>query len=283
MTIARALCRGEEVLRAAGCETPKLDALVLLSADIQKDKAFVFAHGEDELGLEHEAAYEEMLARRLDGRPVSYILNSKEFYGLKFFVDERVLVPRPDTETLVDAALAILLQDRDRRIRRIHDVCTGTGCVPLAIACSPGGEGREISASDISADALEVFRLNCAKILGRVLPHLESDLLSGVDGRYGMITANPPYIRREDCRRMMASGWPEPELALNGGDDGLDIIRRLIAEAESSLEEGGWLLMEASPEQADTIVKRLEKRGWKDRAAVCDLAGRGRVITGRRP
>jgi release factor glutamine methyltransferase len=281
MTIAQALSRGEKVFRAAGCDTPRLDALVLLAADLKKDKIFVFSHGEDELAPERERAYEEMLACRLDGQPVSYILNSKEFYGLEFFVDKRVLVPRPDTEVLVDTALEMLRTDP--RLVRVHDVCTGTGCIPLAIARAPGNERLEISASDISADALEVFRLNCRNILGRVLPWREGDLLSGFGGLYDMITANPPYIRREDCRRMMAEGWPEPELALNGGEDGLEIIRRLIVEAESSLAESGWLVLEASPEQAGILLETLEKRGWKDRQAVCDLEGRRRVLVGRRP
>jgi release factor glutamine methyltransferase len=281
MTIARALRRGEEVFRAAGCDTPRLDAIVLLAADIRRDKAFVFAHGEEELAPEQEAGYENMLAQRLSGRPVSYILGRKEFYGLEFFVDERTLVPRPDTETLVDTALEILR--REPEISRIHDVCTGTGCIPIAIARDPGGGGKEISASDISARALEVFRLNCENILGRPLAHTQSDLLSGAGGPFGMITANPPYIKSADWRRMADSGWPEPELALDGGEDGLDLIRRLIEEAESSLAGDGLLVMEASPEQADTIFRILEKRGWRDRRAARDLAGRERVIVGRRP
>jgi release factor glutamine methyltransferase len=281
MTIARALRRGEEVFRAAGCDTPRLDALVLLAADIRRDKAFLFAHGEEELAPEDEAAYEAMLDQRLAGRPVSYILSRKEFYGLEFFVDERVLVPRPDTEVLVDTALEILR--REPGIIRIHDVCTGTGCIPIALASDSCGAGREISASDISASALEVFCLNCENILGRVLAHAHSDLLAGVDGFFDMITANPPYIKSADCRRMMDSGWPEPELALDGGEDGLDSIRGLIMEAESRLSEGGRLLMEASPEQADTIRGMLEDRGWEAVRTVCDLTGRPRVIAGRRP
>jgi release factor glutamine methyltransferase len=285
MTIARALRRGEEVLRAAGCDTPRLDALLLLAAAIHKDKAFLFAHGEDDLPPRQEAEYEKMLGRRLEGSPVSYILNRKEFYGLDFFVDERVLVPRPDTEVLVDTALEILL--REPGITRIHDVCTGTGCIPIALAAGiasvPCGGDREFSASDISLPALEVFRLNCRNILGRVLPHAQCDLLSGAGGPFDMITANPPYIPGKDCRRMMDSGWPEPKLALDGGEDGLESIRRLVREAESALAGGGRLLMEASPEQADTILGMLEDRGWQDRYAVCDLAGRRRVIAGTRP
>ncbi|MDR3200389.1 MAG: peptide chain release factor N(5)-glutamine methyltransferase [Spirochaetales bacterium] len=279
MTIARALRQGEEVLRAAGCDTPRLDALVLLAAGTHKDKSFLFAHDDEELSPDAQAAYEEMLARRLDGRPVSYILKCKEFYGLEFYVDERVLVPRPDTETLVDTALEILAADP--KIVRIHDVCTGTGCVPIAITCNARAE-REISASDISPEALEVFRVNCRAILGRELPHWQSDLLSHAGGPFDMITANPPYITREECGRMMARGWPEPEAALNGGIEGLDIIRRLLEEAEGALTANGWLVMEASPEQADTIKDMMQKRSWRDVRIVRDLAGRKRVTAGRK-
>ncbi|MDR1179208.1 MAG: peptide chain release factor N(5)-glutamine methyltransferase [Spirochaetales bacterium] len=281
MTIARALCRGEEAFRAAGCDTPRLDACVLLAAQIQRDKAFLFAHGEDVLLPEQVAGYEDMLSQRLSGRPVSYILAWKEFYGLNFFVDDRVLVPRPDTEVLVDTALEILRKEPG--IRRIHDVCTGTGCIPIAIACSSPGGGLEISASDISAPALEVFRVNCGNLLGWVPVHTCCDLLSGLDGPFDMITANPPYIKSADCRRMRDSGWPEPVLALDGGDDGLVIIRRLVAQAEISLAGRGWLLLEASPEQADSILRMLEDRGWDGYRAVRDLEGRARVIVGRRP
>jgi release factor glutamine methyltransferase len=138
-----------------------------------------------------------------------------------------------------------------------------------------------MSVSDISAAALEVFRINCQNILAREIPHFESDLLAGVPGPFDMITANPPYITSAECREMMSSRWPEPELALNGGEDGLDIIRRLIVEAEGALTENGWLLVEASPPQADTISDIFIKRHWQARI-IRDLAGRKRVVAGRR-
>jgi release factor glutamine methyltransferase len=222
-----------------------------------------------------------MLRLRLDGRPVSYILKCKEFYGLSFYVDERVLVPRPDTEVLVETALEIL--DADPDVVRIHDVCTGTGCVPIAIAsCAQTNRTVEISASDISPQALEVFRLNCRKILGRELPHRESDLLDSAGGPFDMVTANPPYVTKEETARMMAAGWPEPALALDGGDDGLALIRRLIEGAGNFLRENGYLLVEGSDNQADAIRDILERRGWRELRTVRDLAGRRRVSVGRR-
>jgi release factor glutamine methyltransferase len=281
MTIAEALNRGTETFRAAGCDSPRLDALLLLAAGTGRDKPALYAHSADTLEPEEEAAYEKMLRLRLDGQPVSYILKCKEFYGLSFYVDERVLVPRPDTEVLVEAALEILHADPE--VVRVHDVCTGTGCVPIAIASFAGAQRvLEISASDISPQALEVFRLNCRKILGRELPHRESDLLDSAGGPFDMITANPPYITKAETAGMMAAGWPEPALALDGGEDGLSLIRRLIRSAGRSLREKGYLLVEASDNQAGLIRSILRRLGWRDIKTLRDLGGLRRVSVGRR-
>ncbi|MDR2587813.1 MAG: peptide chain release factor N(5)-glutamine methyltransferase [Spirochaetales bacterium] len=294
MTLAGALRRGREKLAGGASETPALDALVLLSSVSGRDKAGIFAHCEEELEPEKEASYEKMLRLRLDGEPVSYILNYKEFFGLGFYVDERVLVPRPDTEALVEAALDILRCAPP--VFRIHDVCTGTGCIPLAIAAALEGKIPEksaldekervsvhISASDISEEALEVFRLNCERILGRVLPHTRSTLLRGVQGGpFDMITANPPYLTQEETAAMKAGGWPEPALALDGGKDGLQIINRLIEEAPAFLREGGYLLVEGADSQGEAIRRALCSAGWQDVRTLQDLGGQRRVVTARR-
>ena len=282
MTIQGALLSCEEEFRAAGCDTPRLDALVLLAENIKKCKAFLFSHGEDNLSQEEEAAYEKMRLLRVSGLPVAYIVRKKEFYGLEFYVGERVLVPRPDTEILVDTALEIIR--REPNITCIHDVCTGTGCIAISLAYTlsrAGAVDAQVSASDISPAALEVFRLNCRALLGRLLPHSAADLLAGTPPGLGMITANPPYLKTEEFRGMR--GWPEPELALNGGEDGLDIIRRLAEEAADYLIEDGWLLMEASGAQAAAIKAMLESRFWRDIQVIRDLAGQERVIAARRP
>ncbi len=281
MTFGEALRSGSDAFAAAGLDTPWLDALVLLSACAGRDKAAVYASFTDPVPEEAASAFRRAMGRRLEGVPVSYILGRKEFYGLSFQVDPRVLVPRPDTETLVEAALEIL--ERDPAVRRLHDLCTGTGCVALAVAASlPRGRRLGISASDLSGDALEVFRLNSRGILGRELPHYRSDLLASVPGVYDMITANPPYITRRETAAMKASGWPEPALALDGGEDGLDVFRRLAGEAVESLTENGYLLVEGADDQADTMGEILTERGFRDLRWVRDLAGRRRVTVGRR-
>ena len=282
MTIEGALLSCEEDFRAAGCDTPRLDALVLLAENMKRDKTFLFCHSEEELSREEEAAYKKMRSLRISGLPVAYIVRKKEFYGLEFYVDERVLVPRPETEILVDTALQIIR--REPQAAHIHDVCTGTGCIAISLAdtLSRAGAGHvEISASDISPAALEVFRLNCHALLGKLLPHCAADLLAGVPAGLGMITANPPYVSTEDYGAMLRQS--EPELALNGGEDGLDIIRRLAGEAADFLRKDGWLVMEASPGQAAGIRNMLGSRSWRDIQVIRDLAGRERVIAARRP
>lgn len=281
MTIREALIRGSDAFREAGLETPYLDAMVLLSACTGRDKAALYAAFTDPLAEEAETAFAGAVRRRLEGLPVSYILRRKEFYGLSFYVDGRVLVPRPDTETLVETALEILRADPD--VVRIHDACTGTGCVPIAIAANvQENRNLDISASDISEEALEVFRINSRSLLGRELASLRSDLLESVEGPVDMITANPPYLSRRETSAMKDSGWPEPALALDGGEEGWETIERLVKSAVETLRENGYLLVEGTDNQADIIRQILEKCGYWDLRTICDLAGHRRVSVGRR-
>mgnify|MGYP001132768153 CR=1 FL=1 len=284
MTIRQALLNARDLFRTRGLETPFLDAVVLLSACTGLDKAKILASYGEELSREAEDCFHEAVHRRLSGHPVSYILRRKEFFGLSFYVDERVLVPRPETEVLVETALRILKEDPS--IRRIHDVCTGSGCIPISLAAHlpkamPGRE-VEISASDLSEDALEVFRINCLRILGYVLPHQVSDLLTHVEGPFDIITANPPYISTSEVDRMMASGWPEPRVALDGGEDGMMLTHRLIEQAMERLRENGYLLIEGADSQAEAIQHRLYSQGYSSVEVMHDLSGRMRVVVGRK-
>ncbi len=284
MTIRQALLNARDLFRHQGLETPFLDAVVLLSACTGMDKAKILAAYGEELSKEAEECFHEAVHRRLSGLPVSYILRRKEFFGLSFYVDERVLVPRPETEILVERALRILKEDSS--IRRIHDACTGTGCIPISLAVHlpkvvPGRE-VEISASDLSEDSLEVFRINCLRILGYTLPHTVSDLLANVEGPFDMITANPPYIETAEVDRMMASGWPEPRLSLDGGEDGMRLIDPLIKQALERLRENGYLLLEGADSQAEAIQQRLYFQGYSSVEILHDLAGRKRVVVGRK-
>ena len=284
ITVQAALQRGQSTLFYAEVETPLLDAAVLLGEALGLSKEQLLARPEAEVQEEGWRRFQEFLDRRCRGIPVSYIRRKKEFFSLEFYVDERVLVPRPDTEALVEEALALLDRhpgESRRGAPRVHDACTGSGCV--AIALQHSRPGLEVSASDLSPGAEEVFRLNCRRLLGRELPFHRSDLLRQVVGPYELITANPPYLRDGEVEDMRKVGWPEPREALAGGRDGTALLAALIRQAPARLSPRGFLLLEVDPSQAAFVRQRLLAWGFQEVEVVPDLGGRPRVIRGRLP
>jgi release factor glutamine methyltransferase len=276
-TIRALLARGREALVAAAVDTPMLDATVLLAHAMACTKERLLASLPDEADGELESRYDGFIDERRAGRPVSYIRRRKEFWGLEFHVDESVLVPRPDTETLVDRAL--FLARADAGLVRIHDACTGSGCVAIALAVEL--PGRVVTASDVSDGAERVFELNCARLLGRQLPFFRSDLLGGAPGPFDLLTANPPYLTDREADDLAKAGWPEPGLALRGGPDGTALAARLIREAAGRLRSGGWICIEASAPQFNRLAALLDQAGFRVVEIQQDLGGRDRVISGR--
>jgi release factor glutamine methyltransferase len=279
MTIRTALKEGQSILFYAEVDTPALDAALLLAAALGWSKERLLSSLPDPLAEPELARFRSYLDQRCAGQPVSYIRRKKEFYSLEFYVDPRVLVPRPDTETLVEQALA-LLRPRGAGLK-LHDACTGSGCVAVTLAHEL--PDLEVSASDISARAEEVFRMNARALLGGELAFIRSDLLESVPGRFDMITANPPYLSEREVGEMRKIGWPEPELALNGGEDGLDLARRLLRQAPSRLKPGGWLLLEAAPQQMEPLAAEARESGFSEIRVHPDLAGRPRVLAAGGP
>jgi len=276
-TVRALLAHGRDALVAAEVDTPMLDATVLLAHAMGFTKERLLAALPDEADEELARRYGEMIGQRAAGRPVSYIRRVKEFWGLEFYVDEEVLVPRPDTECLVERAL--LLARADESLRRLHDACTGSGCVAIALAAELAG--REVTASDVSAGAERVFELNCARLLGRQLPFFRSDLLAETPGPYDLLAANPPYLTDREADELAKIGWPEPELALRGGPDGTAVARRLIGQAAERIRHRGWICLEAAPGQFDHLAALLDQAGFRTVEVVKDLGGRDRVISGR--
>jgi release factor glutamine methyltransferase len=277
MTIRGLLASGRDALVAAEVDSPLLDAMVLLAHAMGATKERLLASLPDEADGELARRYGELIGQRSAGRPVSYIRRLKEFWGLEFYVDEAVLVPRPDTETLVERAL--FLARADESLRRIHDACTGSGCVAIALAREL--PGRVVTASDVSTAAERVFELNCTRLLGRQLPFFTSDLLAETPGPYDLITANPPYLADGEVDDLAAIGWPEPDLALRGGPDGTAVAARLVREAPERLRPRGWLCLEAAPPQFNHLAALLDQSGFRTVEIQQDLAGRNRVISGR--
>ncbi|UCF99906.1 MAG: peptide chain release factor N(5)-glutamine methyltransferase [Spirochaetaceae bacterium] len=279
MTVGGALNQGKERLFYAEVDTPMLDATLLLSEALETSKERLLASLPDPLDPDCWRRYCGLLDLRCAGLPVSYIRRKKEFFSLEFYVDRRVMVPRPDTEVLVEEALAIL--ERNPHMRRVHDACTGSGCVAITVKHSR--PDLTVSGSEISREALQVAALNARRLVPQARLRLfRSDLLSRVPGRYDLITANPPYLTDLEVEKMEKVGWPEPALALQGGPEGLDLLRRLIAQAQRKLRDRGYLLLEAAPIQMAALQRELADRGYQDITVVQDLAGRERMIRARR-
>jgi len=294
MTVGNALHEGQSRLFYAEVDTPLLDATVLLCEALETSKERLLASLPEPLEEERYRRYLELLDRRSAGIPVSYLRGRKEFFSLEFRVDRRVLVPRPDTEVLVEEALRILDGHPERR--RVHDACTGSGCV--AIAIKHARPGLEVSASDLSEEVREVFEENARRLLGDPgardglverdpaaggLPFTISDLLSAVRGPFDLITANPPYLTDREVEDLLKVGWPEPPEALRGGLDGMALLARLIAQAPEHLARPGWLLLEAAPPQMERLGTLLVEAGFGEVTVAPDLGGRPRVITGVLP
>jgi release factor glutamine methyltransferase len=258
----------------------RLDAQLLLLHALGKPasaRSWLLAHDTDALTPELAEMFRALCARRLTGEPLAYIVGSKEFFGLALQVDGRGLVPRPDTETLVEWSLD-LLQLPGRL--QVLDLGTGSGAIALAIAHSLQAAGRQaqITAVDASVDALDVARGNAAR-LGLTIDFIESRWLEQVKGRFHLIASNPPYIASADPH--LAALVHEPLQALAAGADGLDDIRQIIEQAPGNLLPSGWLLLEHGYDQADRVRELLAQRGFGQVQSRLDLAGIERCSGGQ--
>jgi release factor glutamine methyltransferase len=280
--------------------TPALDAALLLGDLLQTGRAGLLLKTGEPLPDGVEARYQLSLEKRLSGLCVAYIRGRKEFRGLDFAVTPAVLVPRPDTETLVEAALETLDRLAPLPGPLVLDLCTGSGAV--AVALKHERPDLRVYASDISAPALEAARLNAATLLPSahavahavaeavegnapdpVITFIESDLFERIPQPapgFTLITANPPYIPRGLIDTLAPEVRREPRLALDGGETGLDLIRRIIDGARPFLRPGGALLLEASPAQFPAIAAMFRSRGYDTIRSYDDLSGRPRVAAG---
>jgi len=281
------LSGGTSLLASKGIAAPALDAALLLSETTGLSREKLYTHAEKEVSGEQSKHYFELLERRQNGECTAYITRHKEFWGLNFYVTPAVLVPRPDTEILVEAALSVL---RPLSAASMLDICTGSGAVAIALKHeNSGGHGGgmpclEVWAADISEEALEVARHN-AESLGCEITFLQGDLFEPLkntgEKRFHLITANAPYVASGCMKNLAVEVRHEPPLALDGGSDGLDVIRRIIKEAPQYLETGGSLLLEADPSQMAIIASLMKDRGLCSIETYRDYSGQERVIAGR--
>lgn len=265
-------------------ESPELDARVLLGHAGGLSHAGLLARWSEALPDAVAQAYQVSLIRRIDGEPVAWITGSKEFLGMDFEVGPGLLVPRADTETLVEAALEVCASDSAGALRVI-DVCTGTGCVAVGLAAM-APRPLEVWACDLSPVAVDTARRNAARLLagGRSVTVVASDLLGGLEGTWDLIVSNPPYLTPEETdERVHRLGWKEPALALDGGgQDGLELIRRLVAQASAALRPEGWLFIEAADGQMDALGQLFAGAGFEGLRFWKDLSGQRRVAGAQR-
>jgi release factor glutamine methyltransferase len=275
-TILGVLTWTEQRFRERGIGTPRLDAQLLLAHVLERDRVHLYTHFDQPLGPDELASYRGLIQRRLAGEPVAYLVGKREFRSLDLVVDARVLVPRPDTETLVDVALGLVGDSG-----RVVDVGTGSGAIALALKHER--PALEILAIDRSPDAAALARQNAARLQLDV-EVLEGDLLSPVNGRapLSLVVSNPPYIPSAEVSSLPAEVRKEPLAALDGGVDGLVYIRRLIADAPPLLGPDGALALEVGAGQAPAVAALFAADGRYQLASVtADLAGIARVVAAR--
>jgi release factor glutamine methyltransferase len=269
MTVARALAW------AAAAGVDRLDAQLLLLHALgrpQGDRAWLLAHDDEPLPASTLAGYQATCARRLGGEPVAYLVGEKEFFGLRLQVDRRVLVPRPDTETLVDWALEVLAS---RTAPAVLDLGTGSGAIALAIQ-SRRPDARVV-AVDRSGGAVAVAEANASR-LDLPVQVVQADWMAGA-GRFDLVVSNPPYVAEGD--RHLAALAHEPQEALVAGPDGLADLRRIVADAPGHLRPNGWLLLEHGWDQAEDVRRLLAAAGFTDVDSRRDLAGVERCSGGQ--
>lgn len=272
---------GEARLIEKGINNARFDADMLLAWVLNVSRPQLYLEGERNLSEAEEAAYLEGIFRRAMNEPLQYILQRQEFMGLSFYVDERVLIPRADSEILVEKWLEVVKQEKsqwqDRKIK-VADLCTGSGA--LAISMAHYYPKAEVVGTDLSSEALEVARQN-ALSLGVAVQWRQGDFLEPILGQlWDYIITNPPYVSKEEYKQCDPEIFREPSMAFLGGQDGLDYYRRLAEGVRSILNPQGELLMEIGCDQAEAVCGLFQMRGFETQVFP-DLAGRDRVILAR--
>jgi release factor glutamine methyltransferase len=266
-------------LTTAQVPSPRRNAELLLMFTLSCDRAYLHAHPERELTTEENRLYDQALAQRSRGIPAQYITQHQEFWGMDLVVGPAVLIPRPETEHLIETVLPLA---RLRANPRIADVGTGSGCIALALAKEL--PSAQIHATDISAEALAIAQANAARHqLEKRIHFHQADLLEGLDpAAFDFIVSNPPYVGEGEKDQVQAEVRKfEPRQAVFAGPTGLEVIERLIPAAQAALQPGGWLVMEISGSVVAEVRRLL--RGWKEVQIIPDLQDLPRVAAARKP
>jgi len=286
MILKQALAAAIKQLDDSAVGSPRMNGEVLLMFTLGCDRAYLYSHPERELSSEEESRYEEAVERRASGYPSQYITGHQEFWGLDLIVTPAVLIPRPETEHIVEVVLEIA-RAADYKVQagrpKLVDVGTGSGAIALALAKEL--PAAEVLAVDVSSTALEIARANAARLqLQSRVNFREGDVLEAVvsDASFDFVISNPPYVALSEADKVQdVVKKYEPKVAVFAGEHGLDIIRRLIPQALEALRPGGYLVMEIGYSMSEAVMSIMD--AFEDVHAVPDLAGIPRVVVGRKP
>lgn len=275
MTLKQALNRAKRILAANSIEDASLESELLLRHALGIDRVQLYTELNHELDRKQEAIFRNLIKRRLYGEPTAYITGHREFYGLDFYIDSNVLIPRPESELLVEKALKLA---QNHIVPSIAEI--GTGCGAIAISLGLNLPQAEIYATDISASALEVALFNCQKYrVGNRIHLLHGDMLKPLPEPVDLIVANLPYIKQSELRQMSSANF-EPLLALNGGSDGLEKIQQLCCQVSSKLCPRGFLLLEFGQGQGRAVTALLRSLFPLAKIEVTpDLGGIDRIVS----
>ena len=281
-SFAELLKKGTKILEGSGIREAGLDAWLLLEYVTGKNRAWYFAYSDEMADPEQENRYLELIQKRSSHIPLQHLTHQAFFMGYEFYVDEYVLVPRQDTEVLVETALEVA---KDQNDLRILDMCTGSGCILLSLLLEK--QGSTGTGVDVSQEALKVAGKNKIQLgLDGRAELLQSDLFSAKeleeDGQYDILISNPPYIPTKEIDTLMEEVKShDPRLALDGHEDGLYFYRRICTEGRAYLKKGGWLLFEIGCDQGKDVANLMENAGFSQVQIRKDLSGLDRVVLGK--
>lgn len=278
----------EKYLVEEGVDDARLKARILLSNTISKPKEYLITHDDEDIKDATISKVFEKVMRIKEGVPIQYVTNHQEFYGLDFYVNENVLIPQPDTEILVEEAIGLIstcLKDRliseNSTQIKVLDLCTGSGIIAISLK-KKFGDGILMFGSDISREALGIAKRN-AKANSTSVNYFESNLFENIEEKeFDFIISNPPYIRTNDIETLSKEVQKEPHIALDGGEDGLDFYRKIVAESKDYLKDCGYLLLEIGYDQKESVVDILNKNGYTDVYSKKDYAGNDRIVIGKK-
>jgi len=271
---------GAEEIKGRQYGNPVLEATLLLGKLLKVDKLYIYTHGNEEVPDFIVDKYLQMIKKRKEGYPIQYIIKEKEFMGLDFYVEEGVLIPRPDTEILVEYVLDYIEENYGDEEVHVLDIGIGSGAIGISIAYYR--KNSRVYGVDISQRALDTANINKERFNLKNINIFKSNLFENIDKdkRFHIIASNPPYIPKEDIKALQEEVKYEPVLALDGGEDGLDFYRRIIPESRSYLYSNGLLILEIGHDQGAKVAGIMEEEAFKNIKILKDLQGLDRVVLG---